>query len=154
MKDMLEERVKMPKRSNQYTNINKKQYTCTDCAEVYSGKTSYRNHRKSCKIRGTSDSRRNQKYTCETENCGKILTSLVGFNAHTAMHRRHERNPANIPTKLPVHLCSICGKTFKLKTAFQVHILTHQNLKPFECHICPKKYYNNVSPFHFPHKII
>lgn len=33
MKDILEECLKVPKRSK-YTNVNKKQYTCTDCAEV------------------------------------------------------------------------------------------------------------------------
>lgn len=144
VKDMLEDSGKVPKRSK-YTNINKKQYTCTDCAEVFSGKTSYRNHRKCCKIRGTSDSRRNQKYTCEFENCGKILTSLVGFNLHTAMHRRHEKIPVIGPKELPVRLCSICGKTFKQNTALQIHILTHQNLKPFECNLCPKRYYTQYA---------
>lgn len=33
VKDMLEDCVKVPKPSK-YTNVNKKQYTCTDCAEV------------------------------------------------------------------------------------------------------------------------
>lgn len=121
---------------------------------MFSGKTSYRNHRKCCEIRGTSDSRRNQNYTCEAEDCGKILTSLVGFNAHTAMHRRHKRNPVNEPKKLPVLLCSICGKTFKQNTSLQVHILNHQNLKPFECELCPKRYYTHVSMLKNLNKII
>lgn len=146
--DVLEDcAVEQVSKRSKYTSANKKQYTCTDCAEVFSGKTNYRNHRKNCKVRGTSDSRRNLTYICEYDNCGKILSSLVGFNAHTAMHKRQEQ--ASIKSKeLPVLLCSICGKTFKQSTALQVHILTHQNLKPFECLICHKRYYTHVSRFY------
>lgn len=147
-KDMLEDCVKVPNLQAKFTNTNKKQYTCTDCAEVFSGKTIYRNHRKCCTIRGTSDSRRNQNYTCESENCGKVLKSLVGFNAHTAMHRRQKTStPINEIKELTVLLCSICGKTFKQKQALEVHILNHQNLKPFECKICSNSYFTQVCLF-------
>ncbi|KFM71028.1 Zinc finger protein 16, partial [Stegodyphus mimosarum] len=42
------------------------------------------------------------------------------------------------PAKL--HLCDICGKSFRYKEYLKKHIFTHTGEKPYKCNLCSKAF--------------
>lgn len=38
------------------------------------------------------------------------------------------------------HMCTICGKSFKIRTDFKVHMKIHIGEKPFRCKYCEKEF--------------
>ncbi|XP_063372013.1 myoneurin-like [Cydia amplana] len=71
-----------------------------------------------------------KKYSCSC--CSASFGAFTSLRRHAA--RKHEQRAA---APRDTHVCDLCGKTFKVKTSLEEHLLTHYGLRPFVCSTCP-----------------
>ncbi len=64
------------------------------------------------------------------EDCQYFTKRLVDLKRHSKSCLRQEH----------LFVCDVCGKMFKRKKHYNVHMKTHQSEKSFKCNICGNKF--------------
>lgn len=80
-----------------------------------------------------------KKFSCEV--CGKKFATKKNIKRHTA---RHSSGIEKDDKTLKTFLCYICGKNMSTKYAAEVHIRSHDGLKPHQCGFCDKTFTQKV----------
>ncbi|ODM87404.1 putative zinc finger protein [Orchesella cincta] len=85
--------------------------------------------------------KRNKSYKVEVicEECGKVLTSTLGYKHHMELHRN--------PKSHDIIKCSVCEQDFMREQALKLHQCRHHakelNLTPIPCPTCQQLYPDN-----------
>ena len=102
-----------------YFHVSKDPITCTQCEQVFYGKSKLNKHFKNVHL----------KFQCP--KCGKIVPRLEDhMQTHIPIHERP-------------HKCETCGKGFFDKCKLVEHYNVHTGEKPFKCKYCPAAFGSN-----------
>lgn len=127
--------------------INKHQFHCKACKNIFTSVKDLCEHRKQnrncafkcesceeyfvyykelCSHRKKNEKCKNQKHTCHI--CGKVFRHRYSLNRHSRAH-----------TNETPFQCKLCGKKFKFPQNLRRHdTIAHKGVKPFKCDICGK----------------
>ena len=130
-----------------------RRFKCNDCGKFFGQKTDLKRHRQAVHVPG-----RVCKY------CDKSYKTKTGYNVHLAYqhgdginhlytcdtcNKRHTsvKNIASHIEKdhlgiIPVgtFLCHVCGKKYRRKQAYDVHMDVHSDVKLYQCDTCKKRF--------------
>jgi uncharacterized Zn-finger protein len=70
-------------------------------------------------------------------SCGKTFTKKSRIHSHQISFGHL---PADTGSKVTMHTCSTCGKSFGVKGDLVRHLRTHSGEKPFSCSTCGKRF--------------
>lgn len=120
-------------RSNRNTHMeshNKKgSFKCEICTLPFKGKVYLRKHMKNNHSEALPD------HTCN--ECGAKFNSTNKFEQHMTAHKNKYESKHN---GVRPYKCDICGKDFKRKESFVLHMRMHNGIKPFKCEHCGKNF--------------
>lgn len=100
--------------------INKHQFHCKSCKNIFISFKDLSEHRK-----------HNKDCAFKCENCKEVFS----FYKELCTHRKK-----NESCRDKKHLCSQCGKVFKHGYSLKRHLRAHTNETPFECELCGKRF--------------
>jgi len=55
---------------------------------------------------------------------------------------KRKRKSVTETTSVKQHTCETCGKEYSKLSKYNDHVLTHSDVKPFDCKLCPKRFYS------------
>ena len=105
-----------------HPNRRIKNLQCDLCGNVFRSKGAYEEHRKAVHTE-------ERAFKCEI--CQKAYKSFRVLKIHRLRH-----GPAN-------EICTICGKTFRLRSEVKHHMRRHENDRRIQCDSCDKVFYRN-----------
>ncbi|CAH1783720.1 unnamed protein product [Owenia fusiformis] len=101
-----------------------KDLVCEQCGEKFKRKNGLKKH---IRVHHTVD--RPKNYKCDM--CVKAFRTPTEMNQHRKnIHDPNRERP----------LCPECGKTFSNVNILKRHLLTHLDIRPYECNICTRKF--------------
>ena len=71
-----------------------------------------------------------KKYTCSFDNCDRTINTKQEFYVYEKLHKYQY-----------AYTCEICGKGFVKHDHFEIHCNRLNNLKPFTCDKCGRKFF-------------
>uniref|UniRef100_A0A336KQW6 CSON014642 protein n=1 Tax=Culicoides sonorensis TaxID=179676 RepID=A0A336KQW6_CULSO len=133
------------------THTDERPFICKECGRRFKTNSAINNH----KVVHEAD----KKFECQESGCNFRTTTKANLSIHMRTHTQ-ERNYSctecnlkfttssnlskhikNVHFKLKQHKCSQCDKMFFTKESARKHEITHSNLKPYSCPICPSLSY-------------
>lgn len=111
------------------THRDKSTTVCEQCGRQFSNQFNLENHKSSKHdISDYNVSEHGSIYRCKL--CDDQFTNRKDLYDHISNHSKE-------PT--PV-LCDCCGRSFKSAEALRSHRRIHQDIRPFACYACPKRF--------------